>query len=76
MKLISMEREEDLDSVIAKLTDVAANLNIQRFQTAIEIKVDLLWEFVGFCSFKSDFKLQIKISMCWQNLLIKAVSFR
>lgn len=38
-KLESMEREDDLDTVVAKLVDQAANFNIQRFQCAIEIKV-------------------------------------
>ncbi|KAM7474353.1 hypothetical protein LguiB_021596 [Lonicera macranthoides] len=38
LKLKNMEREEDLDAVIAKLVDAAGNLNIQRFQSAMEIK--------------------------------------
>ncbi|KAM7472541.1 hypothetical protein LguiA_010724 [Lonicera macranthoides] len=47
LKLKTMEREEDLDAVIAKLVDAAANLNIQRFQSAMEIK-NLLIEAVAF----------------------------
>lgn len=40
-KLKSMETEEDLDSVMANLINSAANLNIQRFHCAIEIKVEI-----------------------------------
>ncbi|KAF5946156.1 hypothetical protein HYC85_016384 [Camellia sinensis] len=47
IKLKSMEREDDLDTIIAKLVDHAAKLNIQRFQCAIEIK-NLIIEAVSF----------------------------
>ncbi|KAL0561835.1 hypothetical protein IC582_002280 [Cucumis melo] len=46
-KLESMEREEDLDTVVAKLVDQVANFNIQRFRCAIEIK-HLLLEAVSY----------------------------
>ena len=39
IKLTSMEQEDDLDTVIAKLVDHAAQLNTQRFQCAIDMKV-------------------------------------
>ncbi|XP_052193685.1 structural maintenance of chromosomes protein 5 [Diospyros lotus] len=38
IKLKSMEREEDLDTVIANLVEHASRLNVQRFQCVIEIK--------------------------------------
>ena len=41
-KLESMEKEDDLDTVMAKLIDQAAKFNIQRYQCVIEIKVKLL----------------------------------
>ncbi|KAL7259206.1 hypothetical protein ACSBR1_005158 [Camellia fascicularis] len=47
IKLKSMEREDDVDTIIAKLVDHAAKLNIQRFQCAIEIK-NLIIEAVSF----------------------------
>ncbi|KAK9283376.1 hypothetical protein L1049_011618 [Liquidambar formosana] len=46
-KLESMEKEDDVDSVMAKLIDQAAKCNIQRFQCAIEIK-KLLIEAVAY----------------------------
>ncbi|KAF6158540.1 hypothetical protein GIB67_040054 [Kingdonia uniflora] len=51
MKLESIEKEDDLDTNINRLTDQAARLNMQRFQKAIEIKnllieaVILKWSF-------------------------------
>lgn len=53
LKLKTMEREEDLDAVIAKLVDAAANLNIQRFQSAMEIKVNSFRELVVLGLFKT-----------------------
>lgn len=41
-KLESMEKGDDLDTVMAKLIDQAAKCNIQRFHCAIELKVKLL----------------------------------
>eukprot|EP01018_Ginkgo_biloba_P038498 Gb_33241 [translate_table: standard] len=46
-KLESMEKEEDLETTIAKLTDVIGKLNVQRFKKALEMK-DLLIEVVSF----------------------------
>lgn len=46
-KLESIEKEDDLDTVMAKLIDQAADFNIQRFKYAVEIK-KLLVEAVGF----------------------------
>lgn len=45
-KLESIGKEVDLDTVMAKLIDEAANLNIQRLQCAIDIKVKLLFDFI------------------------------
>ncbi|KAL2234154.1 UNVERIFIED_CONTAM: Structural maintenance of chromosomes protein 5 [Sesamum indicum] len=47
MKLKSIEREDDPDAAIAKLTDQVKELKIQRFQCAIEIK-NLLTEAVAY----------------------------
>ncbi|XP_057496427.1 structural maintenance of chromosomes protein 5 isoform X1 [Actinidia eriantha] len=47
IKLTSMEQEDDLDTVIAKLVDHAAQLNTQRFQCAIDMK-DLIIEAVAY----------------------------
>lgn len=41
-KLESLEKGDDLDTVMAKLIDQAAKCNIQRFHCAIELKVKLL----------------------------------
>ncbi|XP_031264641.1 structural maintenance of chromosomes protein 5 isoform X1 [Pistacia vera] len=46
-KLESIEKEDDLDSVMAKLLDQAASLNSQRFKYAIEIK-NLLLEAISY----------------------------
>lgn len=40
-KLESIEKEGDFETVLAKLIDQAASLNMQRFKYAIEIKVKL-----------------------------------
>ncbi|XP_059651902.1 structural maintenance of chromosomes protein 5 [Cornus florida] len=42
-----LEKEDDLDTIMSKLTDQAAKLNVQRFQYAIKIK-DLLIEAVSY----------------------------
>ncbi|KAL0425656.1 UNVERIFIED_CONTAM: Structural maintenance of chromosomes protein 5 [Sesamum radiatum] len=47
MKLKSIEREDDPDAAIAKLTDQVKELKIQQFQCAIEIK-NLLTEAVAY----------------------------
>lgn len=41
-KLESLQKEEDQDAVMANLIDESANLNGQRLQCAIKIKVNLL----------------------------------
>ncbi|KAK6933847.1 RecF/RecN/SMC, N-terminal, partial [Dillenia turbinata] len=41
-KLKAMETENDVDDVIAKLSEEASNLNLQRFQCAIELKSSLI----------------------------------
>ncbi|KAI9116670.1 hypothetical protein K1719_012328 [Acacia pycnantha] len=46
-KLESLAEEDDVDLVIAKLTDEARNCNIQRFRNAIKIK-NLLLEAIGY----------------------------
>ena len=38
-KLESLEKEDDLGTLMAKLIDHAANYNIQRFHCAMEVKV-------------------------------------
>ncbi|KAH9303762.1 hypothetical protein KI387_008166, partial [Taxus chinensis] len=38
-KLESMEKEEDLETTISRLTDMIGKLNVQRFKHAIEMKV-------------------------------------
>lgn len=38
-KLESMEKEDDLDTVMAKLNEQAAKHNIDRFHSVMEIKV-------------------------------------
>lgn len=43
-KLESIEKEDDINTALAKLVDQAADLNIQQFKYAIEIKVKLHWE--------------------------------
>lgn len=72
-----MEREEDLDTVVAKLVDQVANFNIQRFRCAIEIKVKSqilnLFIFV-FMSFSSLFGVGIQVSK-ELNLFMKAVIY-
>ncbi|KAH9312049.1 hypothetical protein KI387_027084, partial [Taxus chinensis] len=45
-KLESMEKEEDLETTISRLTDMIGKLNVQRFKHAIEMK-DLLIEAVS-----------------------------
>lgn len=40
INLKSLEREDDLDSVAAKLIDQIKAMKIQRFQLAMEIKVN------------------------------------
>ncbi|KAH9320005.1 hypothetical protein KI387_021774, partial [Taxus chinensis] len=45
-KLESMEKEEDLETTISRLTDMIGKLNVQRFKHAIEMK-DLLIEVVS-----------------------------
>ena len=76
-KLESMEREDDLDTVVAKLVDQAANFNIQRFHCAIEIKVKShtlnLFIFV-FMSFSSLFGVGIQVFK-ELNLFMKAVVY-
>ncbi|KAH9315215.1 hypothetical protein KI387_023842, partial [Taxus chinensis] len=42
----SMEKEEDLETTISRLTDMIGKLNVQRFKHAIEMK-DLLIEVVS-----------------------------
>lgn len=42
-----MEKQDDLDTEIAKLVDQATKCNIQRFRNAIKIKVIFLF----FCCF-------------------------
>ncbi|KAH9304922.1 hypothetical protein KI387_009326, partial [Taxus chinensis] len=37
-KLESMEKEEDLETTISRLTDMIGKLNVQRFKHAIEMK--------------------------------------
>ena len=41
-KLKSLEKEDDLRTLMAKLIDQAANYNIQRFHCAMEVKVKSL----------------------------------
>lgn len=41
MKLEAMEKEDDLDTAMAKLIDQAEKCNIQRFNCAMELKVKL-----------------------------------
>ena len=41
-KLESLGKEDDLDTVMAKLIDQVAKYNIQRFNCAMEVKVKLL----------------------------------
>ena len=38
-KLESLDKEDDLDTLMAKLIDQAAKYNIQRFHCAMEVKV-------------------------------------
>ncbi|KAH9312519.1 hypothetical protein KI387_027554, partial [Taxus chinensis] len=45
-KLESMEKEEDLETTISRLTDMIGKLNVQCFKHAIEMK-DLLIEVVS-----------------------------
>ncbi|GLJ07233.1 hypothetical protein SUGI_0062420 [Cryptomeria japonica] len=45
-KLESMEKEEDLETTISRLTDMIGNLNVQRFKHAVEMK-NLLIEAVS-----------------------------
>lgn len=40
-RLISIEEEGDVDSQIASLADEALNLNVQRLDNALQIKVKL-----------------------------------
>ena len=41
-KLESLDKEDDLDTLMAKLIDQAAKYNIQRFHCAMEVKVKSL----------------------------------
>ena len=41
-KLKSLEKEDDLRTLMAKLIDQAANYNIQRFHCAVDVKVKSL----------------------------------
>ena len=85
-----MEREDDLDTVVAKLADQATNFNVQRFHCAIEIKVkshilnlfifvlisfSSFVKFVHECSYKYIYILKLDI-FYWQHLLVEAVSYR
>ena len=47
-KLESLEKEDDLRTLMAKLIDQAANYNIQRFHCAMDVKVKSL-SGSGFC---------------------------
>lgn len=72
-----MEREDDLDTVVAKLVDQAANFNIQRFHCVIEIKVNshILNLFIfAFISFSSLFGVSIQVFK-ESNLFVKAVLY-
>lgn len=63
----SIEREDEPDAAIAKLTDQVKELKIQRFQCAIEIKVrQLCFKFFK-CSSGScgTVNLALSNSTCW-----------
>lgn len=90
-KLESMEQEDDLDTVVAKLVDQAANFNIQRFHCAIKIKVKshflnlFIFLFISFSSlfgvgiqvFKESTLLIFKLGFFHgQHLLVETVSYR
>lgn len=54
-----MEKEDDLDTVMARLTDQCATYNNQRFHCAIEFKVELLSG--------SGFRITFYVMFCeWQ----------
>lgn len=85
MKLKSIEREDDPDAAIAKLTDQVKELKVQRFQCAVEIK-NLLIEAVAYrrnCAenHMSFIELEAKIKEMesnakqQQNLAMQASSF-
>lgn len=43
MRLEYLRKEDDLESNIERLTEQATQLNLERYQLAIKIKVNLVW---------------------------------